>query len=932
MKITHSLLGTSAVLSGAMLLTAQDAMGQQRGASAQAMLEEVVVTARRREENLQDLPLSIAAINADAMQAQGIYSIEDIGDFVPNVALTTSDRASNTRIVIRGIGGGHPDPVFVFGSGMYIDGHYIPNSLGGYMSTMDIERVELLRGPQGTLFGKNVTGGAVNIISAKPGPDFDSSLTLRAAEDGDNDFRGMVNFPISENVFARVGVAKEVFDGYYENRHLGISTGGEDHSTINAAIRFTPGQWTIDLNTFLIRYRDDNAGIQCNPGPTDPNAASGYQYTEDNQWGGGSGHLERVYAGFGQDYFDACAADAAQGPFVNSSDKVTFADIDQEAVFASAQWDSDGAVGAFDDLSVKISGSYRFNDYDYQQDRDASFYDIDSIGEVSTAELGSGYGKIGQDNWTRGAEFLVEGNLSDRLELTLGVNYFYEKAQNGDGRCHELFQSSPYSQSVANPDLATYQGLLADPNNDWNSNPQFLDDPSMPYDPDDNPNVAPRPLNPATGDDDAGFYCDAPSGLNFELLPQPRVNGGGPGPFLNSSRVENESYGVFGHLTYELSDNWSLDVGARYTEDDRNFWNMESPTENCDAYSGSETGAGGGAATNPQSDRVLGDPSTTGRTNMCDLQYYMSWGNVVNGGFWNNDSATFSETTPMISLTRNLAGGNVLDSGMVYFLYSEGFLTGGFNTEVNSNVPAIATLLSYEPEHVKNYEVGFKGTLADGRVRIMADIFFMDYTDKQDSVNIANPDGAYGIDDPLGVVQNVSSVDISGIEFELRASPWDGGFVSVDLGTLNNEYGAYRYADPSGQSGLVIDETNSNISDYTADWTLNLGIEHEFQLGNGGTLTPRLNIYSQADYDYNASSRDAPLSPLCGQPSYTKVGARLTYVPPQGNWQASLYGQNITDELILEGCGDSRGVFRYRHERPAYWGVEFQARWGAGAN
>jgi hypothetical protein len=62
------------------------------------------------------------------------------------------------------------------------------------------------------------------------------------------------------------------------------------------------------------------------------------------------------------------------------------------------------------------------------------------------------------------------------------------------------------------------------------------------------------------------------------------------------------------------------------------------------------------------------------------------------------------------------------------------------------------------------------------------------------------------------------------------------------------------------------------------------------------------------------------------------VGARVTYVPPAGNWQASLFGQNITDQEILEFCGSSRGVYRYRHERPAYWGVEFQARWGAGAN
>ena len=144
MNVNKIILGTTGVLSGA-LLFASGQVAAQQSASAQAMLEEIVVTARRREENLQDLPLSIAAISAEAMQTQGIYTIEDIGDFVPNVTLTTSDRQNNTRVVIRGIGGGHPDPVFVFGSGMYLDGHYMPNSLGGYMSTLDIERVELLR-------------------------------------------------------------------------------------------------------------------------------------------------------------------------------------------------------------------------------------------------------------------------------------------------------------------------------------------------------------------------------------------------------------------------------------------------------------------------------------------------------------------------------------------------------------------------------------------------------------------------------------------------------------------------------------------------------------------------------------------------------------------------------------------------------------------
>jgi iron complex outermembrane receptor protein len=219
----------------------------------------------------------------------------------------------------------------------------------------------------------------------------------------------------------------------------------------------------------------------------------------------------------------------------------------------------------------------------------------------------------------------------------------------------------------------------------------------------------------------------------------------------------------------------------------------------------------------------------------------------------------------------------------------------------------------------------------------------MDYTNRQDQINIPNPDGAYGIDDPLGVVQNVSSVDISGIEFELRASPWDGGFVSLDLGFLDNKYGEYVYPNPSPTNdpaacddatpvGNTCDLSDTVLDDLSADWTATLGVEHEFQLGNGGTLTPRLNVYASDGIEYLSGRLKSQGDSYCYQDAFTRVGARLTYVPPAGNWQASLFGQNITDEEIFERCGESRGVYNYRHERPAYWGVEFQARWGAGAN
>ena len=167
---------------------------------------------------------------------------------------------------------------------MYIDGHYIPNSPGGYMSTLDIERVEVLRGPQGTLFGKNTTGGAINIISTKPGPDFSSSLTARLGEFGQQDVRGMVNFPISDNVFARVSAASEQSDGYYYNRNLGIDADWIDHTSLMGALRFTPGEhWTIDTSFNYARFRDGEKGGQCAPGPAPWSMGRGRRYGDDRK-------------------------------------------------------------------------------------------------------------------------------------------------------------------------------------------------------------------------------------------------------------------------------------------------------------------------------------------------------------------------------------------------------------------------------------------------------------------------------------------------------------------------------------------------------------------------------------------------------------------------------------------------------------------------
>ena len=241
----------------------------QQSASAAAMLEEVVVTARRREESLQDLPLSVSAITADAMQAQGIYDIMDISDHVPNVNFTNTGRRGVTAIFIRGIGNDSPGHLQPVGAGSYIDGHYLPNTVGNMLNTVDIERIEILQGPQGTLFGKNTTGGAINIVSAKPGPEFEANVLARMGDFGQQDLRGTVNIPLSDSLAARFSYANESSDGFYHNRTLESDWGATDLNAFSAALRFTPDDnWTVDLG-FRGNYQDDhNAPGQCRARPT----------------------------------------------------------------------------------------------------------------------------------------------------------------------------------------------------------------------------------------------------------------------------------------------------------------------------------------------------------------------------------------------------------------------------------------------------------------------------------------------------------------------------------------------------------------------------------------------------------------------------------------------------------------------------------------
>ena len=889
-RLKTVVFGTAASLGTAMLLPIQEAAAQAQTA-ASAILEEVVVTARRREETLEDLPLSVVAISGEALQAQGIYNTRQIGDFAANVNLQVTDRSQVSMIHIRGIGGGFPNPIQVFGAGMYMDGHYLAGSLGNYMSTLDIERVEVLRGPQGTLFGKNVTGGAINIVSRKPQPEFESEVLLRAGSYGQQDLRAMANVPFSDNFFGRFSVANEANDGFYRNRHLGRSTDRTDGTSFRGAFRWEAGEnWTIDATYLHYDESGGNTGMQCEvaiaPGVVGnlENAYMGDQALMDRldsyrpyvrqgvqgvgQWGGGSGHIEKLYPGATMDMWQDCLDDNLAGEFVNSSEGPDSNKAGSDNLFLAAVWDSGGPIGGVENLQVRTNFSLRDSFYTFESDRDKTSLPVDSLSHV-----GGGKG-FTQENTN--LEMIFDATVSDRLNFLVGLYYFDDVANTGSGDCWPLWQGMiPQIER----DLAPHAGV----------DPLDLVGTGV--------STVSQPCGPGSGG----------TGLQFQFLPDnarmdPAVRGTPPGSAMQQVNTYTESKAVFGHMNYALTDDWDLELGARWTEDFRGFNIVEFPT--------------------PNSCNFRGDGLH------CAPMSVLSFDNVMGNGFFNNAEDTFSKTTPMISLTRNLAPGTTLDNGIVYFLISQGFLTGSFNDEMNLFLaPRLEPLVGYGPETVTNYEVGFKGTLAGGRVRLNADIFLMDYQDKQEAVQIDNSDGRYGPDSTLEFTQNAASVNIYGIEFELRASPWDGGFVTLDFGYLIDEYDQFIVYDPDTDGPQ--DRSILNVDDRQPDWTVNASLGHTFTLANGGQLTPQFRMYSQGEYEWEGSQpRNGPET-YCFQDAYSRWGTRVTYQPAAGNWEASLFGDNITDTRYFNYCDASRtGIFDHADGRPAWWGAEFVYRWG----
>jgi iron complex outermembrane receptor protein len=217
---------------GPMVSVAQNSSEQNSGDTR--VLEEIVVTAQKRSESLQDVPISIVALSGERIAAAGLNKLDELQSYIPN--LTVTETGIGTLLFIRGIGSGI-NQGFEQSVGSYVDGVYHGRAQQSRMPFLDIERVEVLRGPQSILFGKNSIAGALNISTAKPTEEFEAKFSIFYEPDAEEKtIQGVISGPLSENVRGRLAVRSRDIDGWVNNLTLGRLEGQRDETVVRGTL------------------------------------------------------------------------------------------------------------------------------------------------------------------------------------------------------------------------------------------------------------------------------------------------------------------------------------------------------------------------------------------------------------------------------------------------------------------------------------------------------------------------------------------------------------------------------------------------------------------------------------------------------------------------------------------------------------------------
>jgi len=897
------------------------ALSLSSGAFAQA-IDEIVVTAQKREQTLQETPVSVAVVSDEQIEKSQIRDAADIQTLVPALRVAEFATATNTEFSLRGIGTSSFNPGLEPSVGVFIDGVYRPRAGAAINDLLGVQRVEVIRGPQSTLFGRNTPAGVVSIITKDPSEEFGAEAELTAGSYGQFITKGAITGPITDRVSGRLDLTYHVNDGYLEN----VPDGRE----INNRDRFNSrGKILADLN-------------------------NGWELTLIADYG----HIKEnccaaPFANY--DPVDAFAINGLGGTLLPADpfdeqiavDGRVFTDLETLGFSAQLEKDWEG---------VNFVSITAIREYDEDQQFDADFSDLDL---VSIRSIQNHYISFTQ-------EFRLTSTGDNFIDWMAGA-FYYDNQLDYDNATPYGSQAKDFFNFASSPTVAPIVAGLGLPAGTGGITllELFLN------------------ANNAAG---VGSVVPLPSGQNaLPTVPAEGYIAPVHGLISEKYDYNTRSVSFFGNLDFNLTDQLTVTVGGRLTNETKDLSTEINVPDPISQFSFADLGQdlrlvspttcdpglfpviGGDACAflvpsllfgQAQAEASAGDPTllntlvALGISPTTPLTAAQAQNPALNQllGFraFQNfppvDESDFPSSRSDSNFDWNIiVSYDVSDTFNVYASYSTGFKPGGFNVSTDA---ARTGVFEFREENAESFEVGAKGSLLGGGFTYAAALFFQEIEDFQSNNFVGN---GFALD-------NAGSIEVSGLEFEGLFAPTErlvftGGFTYL----FESKYGEYEFApcpdvgidgtpvydpaDPKYQLCLPGNE-RTNDAGVTASFNDFGGVDRgnsEFVGALTGTYTQpigdNLEGYIRGEVTYTSEffhTTTQDPRPFARQDDFALFNASVGLGADDGAWEVQVWGRNIGDENYTKGGFPSVGYLGTSYNTyvgdPATYGVTLRLR------
>lgn len=879
-----------------------------------AGIEEIIVTATKREQSIQDVPIAVSAFAAEDLQARGIAELEDLQQISPSISVYSSNSSSNGGTLrIRGMGTTGNNPGLESAVGSFVDGVYRSRSGQVYSDFVDLERIEILRGPQGTLFGKNTSAGAVQLITKQP--EFEQGGSF-AAEFGNYDHfkvHGGVTGPINDDLAFRFSGAWFNREGYYENVESGDAYDNRDRYSMRGQLLWKPSENAEFRIIGDFNKKDESccpaafhalgpsAGIVrqlggYTPGQVGTNAARSRTTNLPTPHTGSASYAAGVID----------LTNPLVSHFEAQSRKVSLnyepvEDVEDYGLQVEANWEVRGAT-VTSITAYREFEAFRAQDIDFTNARILRPQNGNDTFETLSQELRV-TGETGPVDWLVGVYGYFEDISTDEeIRFDAHAGRFFAYSFGYSDADTTMFPNGLTSQQI----FGALAGLLPDGGG----------------------------YGAVWGQETTGFalftnnvyhasdQLDVTVGLRYSSETKSAfgsINGGRPGQAVNEAWCNNIP-GAF----------LSVRIVVSSLCDNASWENSESETEWTGTLSASYS---------------LTD----------DLNSYLSYSRGYKAGGYNLDQESYDSVicwnygAPFNGLggmtadpTRRVALANAALSPVVLTPTS-----GGSRFEVvdNDNNPATNPCegkaagdeafqvdnTRFDPEFADSLEAGLKATFLGGALTVNSAAFWTQYEDFQ--LNTFNGLGF--------VISNVSEVDSWGLEVEAFWNIVEGLFATFGVTYADTTYGD-EARDGQGRplSNLLDAPTGGNVDQrvsargkritHAPAWQGSASIYYEAPVTRDGWLG-----FFSGNLSYRGRhNTGSNLHPIKVENSYALLNAQAGLRSPDGLWEAVLWGNNLRNKFVNTLIFDSvfqSGSFHTFFNQPRMWGVTVRYRFGADA-